>query len=175
MTGLDPIQYSDGNIVYDNVFKMFLDPDVYEALIGMQGGSSLITEDQPVFDNCGRVISTRTVVLQGDIATQPFDATLDASVVPIPAPALGDFKIREESGEFKVNLLSGTNPVITLIKGRSYNIALETETIGVNIVDPTTEYLLQRRTGARRWITGRVCTKQKSWIPDLEYSARCTQ
>ena len=130
---------SDGNIVYDNVFKMFLDPDVYEALIGMQGGSSLITEDQPVFDNCGRVISTRTVVLQGDIATQPFDATLDASVVPIPAPALGDFKIREESGEFKVNLLSGTNPVITLIKGRSYNIALETETIGVNIVDPATD------------------------------------
>lgn len=129
---------TDGNIVYDNVFKMFLDPDVYDALIAVQGGSSLITEEQPVLDNCGRVISTKTVVLQGDIAAAPFDATIDATTVPVPAPALGDFKFREQDGSFKVNLLSGTNPVITLIKGRSYNIALETENIGVNILDPST-------------------------------------
>jgi len=127
---------TDGNIVYDNVFKMFLDPDVYDALIAVQGGSSLITQEQPVLDNCGRVISTKTVVLQGDIAAAPFDATIDATTVPIPAPALGDFKFREQDGSFKVNLLSGNNPKVTLIKGRSYNIALETENIGVNILYP---------------------------------------
>ena len=137
--GSYPIE--DGNIVYDNIFKMFLDPDVYEALIGMQGGTTLITENQDVLDNCGRVVSTRTVVLQGDISTQPFDATFDATSITIPSPALGDFKFREESGQFKVNLLGGTNPVITLIKGRSYNIALETETIGINIINPATNAL----------------------------------
>jgi hypothetical protein len=129
---------TDGNVVYDNVFKMFLNPDVYDALVGQTGGTTLITTTENVLDNCGRVVSTKEVVLQGDINTKPFDATLDAAVVPVPTPALGDFKVREESGQFKVNLLSGTNPVITLIKGRSYNIALETETIGLNIVDPTT-------------------------------------
>jgi hypothetical protein len=129
---------TDGNVVYDNVFKMFLDPDVYDALVGQTGGTTLITTTENVLDNCGRVVSTKEVVLQGDINTKPFDATLDAAVVPVPTPALGDFKVREESGQFKVNLLSGNNPVITLIKGRSYNIALETDTIGFNIVDPVT-------------------------------------
>jgi len=129
---------TDGNVVYDNVFKMFLDPDVYDALVGQTGGTTLITTTENVLDNCGRVVSTKEVVLQGDINTKPFDATLDAAVVPVPTPALGDFKVREDAGQFKVNLLSGTNPVITLIKGRSYNIALETDTIGLNIVDPET-------------------------------------
>lgn len=129
---------TDGNVVYDNVFKMFLDPDVYDALVGQTGGTTLITTTENVLDNCGRVVSTKEVVLQGDINTKPFDATLDAAVVPVPTPALGDFKVREEAGQFKVNLLSGNNPVITLIKGRSYNIALETDTIGLNIIDPET-------------------------------------
>ena len=133
---------SDGNMVYDNVFKIFLNPDVYEALIGAQGGTPLITQTENVLDNCGRVVSTKTVVVQGDLAAQPFDATIDAVQQTVPAPALGDFKIHEQDGAFKVNVLANTNPNIYLIKGRSYLISLELPTLGFNIYHPgsTTYY-----------------------------------
>ena len=125
---------TDGNIVYDNVFKMFLDPNVYDALIAAQnGGASLITETQNVLDNCGRVVSTQTVVVQGDLAAQPFDTTVGARTTTVPTPALGDFNITELDGLFHVNVLTGSNPTLNLIKGRSYNILLDLNDTGFNI------------------------------------------
>jgi hypothetical protein len=125
---------TDGNIVYDNVFKMFLDPNVYDALIAAQNKSaSLITQTQDVLDNCGRVVSTETVVVQGDLAAQPFDTTVGARTTTVPTPALGDFNITELDGLFHVNVLTGSNPTLNLIKGRSYNILLDLNETGFNI------------------------------------------
>ena len=125
---------TDGNMVYDNIFKLFLDPNVYDALIAAQnGGASLITETQNVLDNCGRVISTQTVVVQGDLAAQPFDTKIGAVTTTIPTPALGDFKVYETDGMFSVNVLQGSNPTLYLIKGRSYSISLDLTTTGFNV------------------------------------------
>ena len=125
---------TDGNIVYDNVFKMFLDPNVYDALIAAQNKSaSLITQKQDVLDNCGRVVSTKTVIVQGDISAQPFDTTVGARTTTVPTPALGDFNITELDGLFHVNVLTGSNPTLNLIKGRSYNILLDLNETGFNI------------------------------------------
>lgn len=125
---------TDGNIVYDNVFKVILDPNVYDALIAAQnGGASLITETQNVVDNCGRVIGTQTVVVQGDLSAKPFDTTVGARTTTVPTPALGDFKVSELDGMFHVNLLQGSNPTLHLIKGRSYSISLDLTDTGFNI------------------------------------------
>ena len=65
-----PVQYKDqttGEIVeYNNIFELFVSPEVLELLRQYEDDESTVTTQIPVYDYCGNIIGYRTNVEQGN-------------------------------------------------------------------------------------------------------------